>query len=206
MAKRSLLAAIALTLVVFAALSVAAKEILVSKDPAALYFELGKRSFEDKDYGSAISNFLKSTELNPEFAEAYYNLGAAYYYFGGQEDAIHNLEKAIELKEDYSKAHYSLALVQFEQGDYDKSITNLIIVRGLESNNANAGFDLAVSYVERFRLKETRGQSIIEDDLLDLKKSVSLYHEVLELEPGFEHALSNAQSIEEVISYYEEKI
>ena len=186
-------------------LSFAYKGILITKEPSAIYFAIGKYYFNNNDFNNAIYYFKKAIELKPDFAEAYYNLGISFYYNGKRDEAISFLKKSIEIKKDYAKAHYNIALLYYGIKDFDNAILHLSKVIQLEPNNANAHFDLAVAYVDGFRKKELSG-NVISSDLGDLIEALKHYHKAEELKPGFQHALSNAKIVKEVILQYKKAI
>ncbi len=187
-----------------AALSFAYKGILITKEPSAVCFMIGKHYFNNNDFGNAVRYFKKAIELNPDFAEAYHNLGISFYYNKNEGEAINFLKKAIEIKKDYAKAHYSLGVIYYHNGDLDSAINHFQITAQLEQN-PNAYFDLAVAYADRFRAKESSGK-ILFGDLQDLREALRFYVKADELKPGFPYALSNAKIVEDVISDYEQKI
>ena len=190
-----------LAFLVISTLSFAYKGILVTKEPSAIFFAIGKHYFYHNDLENAIYSFKKTIELKPEFAEAYHNLGISFYYNGDAKEAINYLKKSIEIKRDYAKAHYSIALIYYELRDFDNAIHHLSMAVQLEPNNANAHFDLAVAYADRFRKKELSG-NVISGDLQDLREALKHYLKAEELKPGFPHALSNAKIVEDVIIGY----
>lgn len=202
MAKNKTLIILFLVSIITATLSFAYKDILITKEPSAIYFALGKHYFNKNDFDNAIYYFKKAIELKPDFAEAHLNLGVSFYYAKNTSEAINFLIKALDIKKDYAKAHYSIALIYYETKDFDDAIFHLSKAAELEPNNANVHFDLAVAYAGRFKEKESSG-SVILSGLEDLKEAVKHYYSAEELKPGFPHALSNAKIVEDVIKQYE---
>ena len=50
-----------------------------------------------KDYRSAIADYNKAIELNPDFADAYFNRGLTHIFLGNNKLGISDLSKAGEL-------------------------------------------------------------------------------------------------------------
>jgi tetratricopeptide (TPR) repeat protein len=204
MEKRSFLLITMVVLVIGLASTAFASEskVIVTKEPAYIYFLIGKYYFNNNDFENALKYFQKSIELSPDFAEAHHNLGVTYYKLNNKDDAVVELEKAIGIKSDYEKAYYSLALIYYGDRDYDDAIINLLSVVEINPENINANFDLGVSYVGRFRQKESTG-TITSADLEDLKEALGYYRNVIGLNPEFPYAKSNAEIVEDVIEDYE---
>jgi len=72
-------------------------------DPTARY-DLGLARMYDRKWGKAAEQFLKVTELEPDFADAHANLAVCYAKLGQPERALEHAESAIEL--DPSKKRY----------------------------------------------------------------------------------------------------
>ena len=72
------------------------------------WFNKGYNAVMDKEYDKAISFYLRSIELDPDYAGTYYNLGVVYGEQGNFPKAIELYEKAIELDPDYAWAYINL--------------------------------------------------------------------------------------------------
>ena len=80
-----------------------------SQKPSALvsaqdYFALGDYDYERGACDSAIVDYTRALELNPEFAEAYNNRAYTYMVQHNYAAALPDLDKAIELRPDYVNA------------------------------------------------------------------------------------------------------
>lgn len=65
----------------------------------ALYpFWLGRLDYDSHDYGNAIIDFQRATELDPHMARAWDNLGLCYYYQNRNTEAVASYNRAIELE------------------------------------------------------------------------------------------------------------
>jgi len=69
------------------------------KDPATFY-NIGIILFNKNKMDSAIENFKKCLERDPNYVKAYYQLGLSYLNQGDMENAKANLEKVIEVAPD----------------------------------------------------------------------------------------------------------
>ena len=165
--------------------------IELANNQPMLFFSLGKFYFEKGEFERASSLFSKAFGLNGDFKEALYNFGVVEYEIGNTDEAIEKISNAIELDRRYAKAYYSLGLIYFYQKDYDASIFNLQKAVEIE-NSANENFDIAIAYADRFRYGK--------GDVSDLKNAVNYYIKADEIQPGFPHALSNAEILGGIIT------
>lgn len=175
--------------------------ILVSKNPADIYFQLGKESYNEKNYEESLEFFKKSIELNQDYYQAYHNLAQVYYRLGDVNNAILNLNNAIKINQEYIQGYYSLALVYYEQKEFDESIINLKKVIEYEPNNPNAHFDIAIMYVDRFRIKESKGL-ISADDLKLLESALYHYKTLSTIDLEFPNANNNALIVGKIYQEY----
>jgi tetratricopeptide (TPR) repeat protein len=82
---------------------------VTSKPPVQLnsakdYFDLGNYNYDKGHCSDAISNYTKTIELNPTFAQAYNNRAYTYMRMSNYKDALPDLDKAIELNPNYVQA------------------------------------------------------------------------------------------------------
>lgn len=71
---------------------------MVSTNVALEHFRKGQFQLNLEEYDLAVSEFTKSIELNPNFADAYERRGLAYFKMDMQEEAEQDFAKAKELK------------------------------------------------------------------------------------------------------------
>ena len=84
----------------------------------------------NEDYDSAVADFDKAIELNPEYAEAYFGRGAILVHTDEYERGIEDLDKAIELNPERASAYrlrgiaYITHKEDFESAiaDFDKAV------------------------------------------------------------------------------------
>ena len=74
------------------------------------------------NYESAIADFQKAIELNPNEPTPYENLGKAYYLKGNMQDALQAYQKLIELEPQGDQAQYYLGIVQKAMNQFDHAV------------------------------------------------------------------------------------
>ena len=117
-------------------------ERVKKKDPVALT-KMGKRHFNEGDFGKALEYYSKAAELGD--ADAHCELGMLYYcgtdVEKDEKKAIHHLEQAAI--GGHPGARGFLANYEERIGRPDRAVKHLII-------NANLGCDLSLKYVKDF--------------------------------------------------------
>jgi len=190
------------SLILISSLVVANKGVLIqSSSLSSLYFSVGNYYASQQDWQEAQHYFEKAINENTEFKEAYHDLGIVLHKQKNDLAAFEALLQAISIDDTYKKAHNSAGLLYFKQGEYDNAISHLEKASVLDADDVQIQFDLAVSYVERFREKESKG-TIENADLADLEKGLAHYENALALDPHYPHAKENAAIVESVLSYY----
>ena len=86
------------------AIALISQSPLTEKSPALL-FNLASLQFENGKIQTAISNFLKAIEFQPNFRDAHRNLAIAYVQENNFEKAEPSLRKSIELGSNLSLIH-----------------------------------------------------------------------------------------------------
>ena len=101
---------------------------LTKAELAEQYLQRGNAYFNLKEYESAIEDYEKTIELNPENVAAYFNRGILYFEQGKYELAIKDYEKAIQLNPDFKTynnrgvSYSTLGKYNLAIQDYTKSI------------------------------------------------------------------------------------
>ena len=72
-------------------------------------YELGEISYARSDLKTALEDYSKALEMQPDFAEAHIGLGEVLLDLGRVEEAIQHLRAAIRLDDENATAHYRLA-------------------------------------------------------------------------------------------------
>jgi tetratricopeptide (TPR) repeat protein len=70
---------------------------------------------------SAISDFTKTIEVNPEIVEAYTYRGRLNITMGQYDQAVEDFTKLTEINPACAETYFVRALVYFAQGQYDKA-------------------------------------------------------------------------------------
>jgi tetratricopeptide (TPR) repeat protein len=95
------------------------------KEPetAQIHFERGEEFFNNKDYSSAIKEFTRVIEMDPNFVRAYAARGLAYFYKDNSEykRALDDFNKVIELDPQYYPGYFNRAFIYFENVKYSSS-------------------------------------------------------------------------------------
>lgn len=102
----------------------AAEQPRAADDPAREHFEKGVRASMAGDYETAIAEYQKTLEYNPQSAETYNNMGFAYFDMGEYEKAIENQKKALEINPNLPNGYYGLALALEKTGDSEGALEN----------------------------------------------------------------------------------
>lgn len=81
----------------------------------------GRRSFERRDYVSALADFRAVLERQPNYADIRHLAGLCLSFLGRPEEALEELDRALELNEGYVEAHLNRAITLNELGRYDEA-------------------------------------------------------------------------------------
>ncbi len=176
---------------------------------AETYILWGNSKYETGNYVSAIGDYYKVIQLQPDDAEAYNNMGLAKFNLRKHFDAISDLDIAIELKPDYAIAYANRGAVKAELGQFAAAIsdfdTAILFERELTSAYYNRGLmyalleqfaaaisdfdtairlepDFASAYLNRGVVKRKLGQHIA---------AISDYDIAIRLEPNAADAYLN---------------
>lgn len=76
----------------------------ITKEQAKDYYKKGNLAFEAKNYGDAVLNYKRATELDNTFAPLFYNLAMAQMAVGQKDEAITNLKEYLRLRPDAANA------------------------------------------------------------------------------------------------------
>lgn len=73
------------------------KAIKASSDTPETYVLFANYLYKTKDYNKAKENYLRATQLNPNYAEAHYNLGITYLAQKKEQQAVKSAKMAYQL-------------------------------------------------------------------------------------------------------------
>jgi tetratricopeptide (TPR) repeat protein len=85
---------------------------------AQQYYEKGEALFAAEKYAEAKEQYLKATELAPDWAEPFYQLGRCHYWLDEYETAKGWHQKTILLKPDWEKPYHGMGQCLIIQKDY----------------------------------------------------------------------------------------
>ena len=110
-----------------------------------------------KDLGklqAAELSYLKTIELNPNFAEAHYNLGGILIDLGKLQDAEVSTRKAIELKPDYAEAYSNLGGILIDLGNLQEAELSTRKAIQINPDFAEAHYNLGIILIDLGKLQE----------------------------------------------------
>ncbi len=88
-----------------------------------------------KDAASAVADFDRALEIDPEYARAYHLRGLAKEHQGDDEGALDDFNKAVEIAPNYGAAFYSRASLFAKLGREDEAAADMETVTGLTQSN-----------------------------------------------------------------------
>ncbi len=117
------------------------KVIEIEKLSAKAYFIKGFASKEKGDTSKAVSNFLKSIEMNPDYYDAFMQLGLL-FSIKKNKIAKDYLNSALNLKPNSIEAHYALGMFNQETGNYSDAIKSYENIIALDKNYKEAYYNI----------------------------------------------------------------
>jgi len=109
-----------------------------------------KKKREKGDVKSAVEDFTKTIEANPDYFQAYYNRGLVKYSIGDFEGAIEDFSTALEKKPDYHEAFYYRGISKRKIRDFDGAFADFTRVIELNPTKFEA-------YINRGNLLARQG-------------------------------------------------
>jgi len=157
------------------------------------YYEQGLKALDQKQYQSAVDDFLKAIEAEPKDYTAHFNLALAYSLLGNNAEATNEYKKVLELKPELYEANLNLGI---------------IFVRSSQAAQAVPYLTNAVAQ----KPKEYRPNYNLASALLasgDWAKAEQAYTTALELDPkspdaelGLAHALAMQKRLAEAAPHF----
>lgn len=83
-------------------------------DRVTHYVQIGDKSWENGEYGQAITNYEKAISIESNNSVLHNKLGIAYYKNEAYNAAIVAFKQAISINSEFKKAHYNLGLSYFK--------------------------------------------------------------------------------------------
>lgn len=109
-------------------LSSCATQSVSKKELAHSHLRLGTDRLQEGNYPAALTELLKSVELDPKNPIAHNNLALAYYVRDKHQEALNHLRIAIDLNSKYTDARNNLGRVYISLKMYDDAIRELTTV------------------------------------------------------------------------------
>jgi tetratricopeptide (TPR) repeat protein len=144
-------------------------------------YDLGKRSFDERKYDTALQYLEKVAAEKNQFADVYNMLGLIYYNNSRFEDAIKSFKKAIEINPAYTEASLNLSVVYNELGQFERSSEVYAVARE-GRKDANSYLD---PYVKGKLANMHSGLGSIYKDLGFYSEAADEYRKALKLRPEF---------------------
>ena len=144
---------------------------------AKKHFQKGLEYSHAKKVDSAIQEYLKALELDPNLSMAHVNLGMSYILKKEFNDAIRELRKAINKMPKLKIAHFNLWWAYRQQQKYDQGIEELKKIIAIDPNDTNAYINLGDTYLadKKMILKAISAYS---QGLTKNQKNVSLHQKL----------------------------
>jgi protein O-mannosyl-transferase len=115
---------------------------------------LGKEFLNHDDLGKAKKHFLRSIDVNSQYADAYCNLGYVYEREGDLKEAITNYQKAAAINPFFIISHYRLAIIYTTKQRHNEAISHLQNVLALEPKFIDARIRLIDLLIETKNMTE----------------------------------------------------
>jgi tetratricopeptide (TPR) repeat protein len=136
------------------------------KDERA-HFVLGVYYFGQQEYGKAVAEFHKSTEIAPDFAPPYNMLGYANRAIENYDEAEKAFKKYTELNPDDPNPYDSYAELLLKMGRFEESIQSYKKALAVKPDFVPSYVGIAADLVYQGKYEEARGQM---HKLLELAK------------------------------------
>ena len=107
----------------------------VSDAGPVIHNNLGDMYARHGDLEKAVTEFKRSTEINPRYADGYHNLALTYIQMQKYDLAIENFQKALSINPNIWQSHQQLAAIYFYQEKFDKALEEVNIALTIDPNN-----------------------------------------------------------------------
>jgi tetratricopeptide (TPR) repeat protein len=151
------------------------------------HFNLGGYYFGQQDYGKAIEEYKKATELNPNYSTAYNILGYAYRQNADYANAEQAFKKYIELIPNDPNPYDSYGELLLKMGKYEDSITQYRKALSIDPKFINSHFAIAaaLTYLGKPDEATTELQKITESARSDGERRTALFGQaVVDVDSG----------------------
>ena len=157
---------------------------------AFIYVFQGNANIKRERYASAVTNFDKAIQLEPDYAQAYYFRGIAKYGLKVYEAAILDFDSFIQFKPDNALAHNYRGLAKHLLGHYQAGI---------------ADFDKAIQLnPDDAMIYYNRGSAKVK--LEQYKAGIADFDKAIQLEPGYAATYNNRGFARQELGLYKAAI
>ena len=112
------------------------------------YFEAGESAFQRGDLNTAIKNYEKVVNLEPNFAPGYNALGITHARKGAKiEDIMWFFKVATEINPDYLDAHYNMCQIYNQYRNFNKAEVSCLKTLEIDPEYTRAELTLAWLYL-----------------------------------------------------------
>lgn len=160
------------------------------------YYEQGTKALDQKQYQSAVDNFLKAVEADPQDYTLRFNLALAYSLLGKDTEAIGHYKKVLELKPDLYQADLNLgiSLVRAKQAAEAVPYLNAAVAQKPKEYRPNFYLASALLAINEFAKAEPLFNTALElnpkspDAELGLAQTLAKQNRLAEAAPHFKKA------------------
>ncbi len=138
---------------------------LESRNLIVAYNDRGNAFGKTGDYQSALDDFNRVIELNPEDPDAFYNRGLTYKKLDRIDEAFADYSDAIRRDPKYAKAYNNRGAILGQKGKFHQAITDFNHAIFLSGRNASAWFNRGLAYYSLGNYKNA---------ISDLEKAIEL--------------------------------
>ena len=162
------------------------------------HYELGRISFEKKEYPAAKVALKKAFDLNPKDADVYGMLGQMFYGLDLYEEAVESLEKALEMSPQTHWIHLKLADTFF-YGLREREEAGRHYLQAAEKSDSDPDVHFGVALYHRYKSEYIKAEK-------HLQKAMTLDEENPKYKRELDDMLSEKNEMKPVIQKYKQAI
>ena len=136
------------------------------------FYREGASAYNRKDFNTAITEFTKAVEMNPEHAQSYAGRGYAHLNLKKFDLALRDFNKSINIDPGNHKLYSDRAYIYYQTGELDLAITDYSKAIALKSDSFEAF---------HFRGHTYRKQNKLDLALADFSKAIQIQSNVADL-------------------------